>query len=412
MVILIADDEPKIRRGLAAHLEALRDPRISRIDTASNGIETMEKIKALHPDIVLLDLCMPQMSGIQLIEALSLEQDIPCIIIISGYDDFSYAKTALRYGVYDYLVKPLHLEELDSTLRRAMSDLTIKREQQKKNEILQRRYESSRNYLLDSLFRKIVRGLVSGKEIPLKMKELNIPFPSHGCIIAVQIQLSGVSDSTWEMEADLYDYALHNVLEETCAALHQCTCFVNWDRNCAILFDLRNEDTQPFLDTLKNNLEMVFSCTVHCAIGSVASPEEIGRVYKRLIRHDQTSLHIPAVSATIRDVQEHYSDFTLSLQEVADAVGFSPAYLSKSMRLNLGVTFSQYLTDYRMQVAAKFLRDPHCSLKLYEIATQCGFSSQHYFSRAFRKYFGLSPTQYRESFTDGGQELEKEITEY
>ena len=69
MVILIADDEPKIRRGLAAHLEALRDPRISRIDTASNGIETMEKIKALHPDIVLLDLCMPQISGIQLIEA-------------------------------------------------------------------------------------------------------------------------------------------------------------------------------------------------------------------------------------------------------------------------------------------------------------------------------------------------------
>lgn len=402
MVILIADDEPKICRGLAAHLKALGDSRITEVYTASNGLEAMKKIRTLHPDIVLLDLCMPQISGIQLIEALALEQEIPCIIIISGYDDFSYAKTALRYGVYDYLVKPLHLDELDSTLQQAMSDLISKREEEKNNKVLLQCYESSRNYLLDCLFRKIIRGLVTGKEIPLKMKELSIPFPSHAYLIVVQIQLPHTVDNAREIEADLYDFALHNVLDETCVNLHQCTCFVNWDRNGAILFDYRGENMDSFWEILKKNLSVVFSCSVTCSLESVSSAEDIGQVYNRLIRHDLSSQYSAAVSAAIRYIKQHYSDFSLSLQEVADAVGFSPAYLSKSMRLHLGVTFSQYLTDYRMQVAAEYLKDPWSNRKLYEIATCCGFSSQHYFSRAFRKYFGLSPTQYRESAIDGG----------
>lgn len=402
MVILIADDEPKICRGLASHFETLGDSRISEIHTASNGLETMKKIRVLHPDIVLLDLCMPQISGIQLIEALSLEEDIPCIIIISGYDDFSYAKTALRYGVYDYLVKPLHLEELDSTVQRAISDIISKREAEKNSQALLQRYESSRNYLLDCLFRKIIRGLISGKEIPAKMKELNIPFPERAYLITLQIQLPHNVDGTKEMDADVYDFALHNVLDETCDKLHQCTCFVNWDRNCAILFDYRGEDLASLESVLKKNLGIVFSGSISFAAGNVACANDIGPVYKRLSQHDYSGVYSPAVSASINYVKQHYSDFSLSLQEVADAVGFSPAYLSKTMRLNLGVTFSQYLTDYRMQVAAEFLKDPRCNLKLYEIATRCGFSSQHYFSRAFRKYYGLSPTQYRETAIAGG----------
>ena len=96
--ILIADDEPKIRQGLKDTLENFGLP-VEVCAEARNGLEALEKTKELEPDILLVDICMPKLSGIKFLEELR-KLKIECrIIVISGFNEFSYAKQAIRLGV-------------------------------------------------------------------------------------------------------------------------------------------------------------------------------------------------------------------------------------------------------------------------------------------------------------------------
>lgn len=106
--IIIADDEfdiVELCRALITY------PGAEIVGEACNGIELLKKIEELHPDVVITDICMPGMTGLELIER--AKQEFPAInfIVMSGYTEFQYAQTALRFGVWDYLLKPLKKAE-------------------------------------------------------------------------------------------------------------------------------------------------------------------------------------------------------------------------------------------------------------------------------------------------------------
>ncbi len=109
--LLIVDDEPSIRNGLAnaIHWENIR---INVIGVASDGFEAVNMIHTLKPHIVITDIRMPNCDGLELIRIVR-EENIPCkFIILSGYDDFKYAQTAIKYQVFSYLLKPIQINEL------------------------------------------------------------------------------------------------------------------------------------------------------------------------------------------------------------------------------------------------------------------------------------------------------------
>ena len=112
---MIADDEPKIRQGLKSVLEEMKLP-ITVCAEARNGMEALEKIEQFQPDFILMDICMPKLSGIQFLEELrKLDKNCP-VIVISGFNEFSYAKQAIKLGVSEYLLKPIAEEELREEL--------------------------------------------------------------------------------------------------------------------------------------------------------------------------------------------------------------------------------------------------------------------------------------------------------
>ena len=116
--IVIADDES----GIVDLCKMLIDyPQANVIGEASNGLELLEKIKALHPNTVITDISMPGMTGLELIEAAHAVCPDVNFIVISGYTDFEYVQKALRFGVWDYLLKPLKKNELNS-LRSTLLD--------------------------------------------------------------------------------------------------------------------------------------------------------------------------------------------------------------------------------------------------------------------------------------------------
>ena len=121
--LLIVEDEEMIRKGLRYTFDWTKSDVIV-IDEASNGKEGLEKIKALTPDIVLLDVNMPVMNGIDMLKN-SIEEYKYSAIIISGYDEFALAKEAIHLGVTEYLLKPLDSDQLFDALEKAKKQVLL-----------------------------------------------------------------------------------------------------------------------------------------------------------------------------------------------------------------------------------------------------------------------------------------------
>ena len=120
--VVIADDEKLILNNLAQIID-WQGLDCEIIGTAQNGQEVMEIIKNQQVDLLLTDISMPEMSGIELLKTLNQIDNKPIVILISGYDDFEYAKEGIKNNVFDYFLKPIDYDELEDCVKRALNKL-------------------------------------------------------------------------------------------------------------------------------------------------------------------------------------------------------------------------------------------------------------------------------------------------
>ena len=113
---IVVDDEPLLRSSITKSIEET-DPDFKVIAQAGNGKRAFEMIRELNPDVVFLDIQMPVMDGIALLEKLDQNDLHPVRVILSGYSDFKYAQKAIQYQVMDYILKPIHADQLAALLR-------------------------------------------------------------------------------------------------------------------------------------------------------------------------------------------------------------------------------------------------------------------------------------------------------
>ena len=122
--VLIVEDEEMIRKGIVLTVDwAALDCVV--VGEAANGVEGLEAARRLEPTLIITDLKMPQMDGIEMLRTLRAEGCGAYVIILTAYDNFSYAQSALRLGAVDYLLKPFHdgdLENAITQLRRRMEN--------------------------------------------------------------------------------------------------------------------------------------------------------------------------------------------------------------------------------------------------------------------------------------------------
>ncbi|MCI8300987.1 MAG: response regulator [Lachnospiraceae bacterium] len=118
MTIFIVDDEAWIAIGLKKLIEKSGLP-FQVIGEAKDGITALKEIRRLNPDVVLTDIRMPGMTGLELLEQITNDTSLTAkVVIISGYADFEYARTAMRKGSYDYLLKPVKQDDLNTILKK------------------------------------------------------------------------------------------------------------------------------------------------------------------------------------------------------------------------------------------------------------------------------------------------------
>lgn len=145
--VLIADDEPIIRDNICRSI-CWGQLGLQLAATAGNGREAAEQALLHQPDIILTDIMMPLVNGLELIKQLRQKDSRAVIIIITGYDEFQYTRAALQLGVLDYILKPIQIEQIDQTLHRAIEVLRSRDTASSKLEQMQRRLEEQSAQLL------------------------------------------------------------------------------------------------------------------------------------------------------------------------------------------------------------------------------------------------------------------------
>lgn len=170
VTILIADDERSIRTGLKAIVERMLEQALV-IGCVATGAQAMDILEKYHPDIAILDINMPEMDGLEVIRR-AREQNLPTrFLILSGYEEFSYAQKAIRYGVKNYFLKPLNTEEFRAALLQQCQEVLAGRKSASSDlESLSRLVESSRVLFLNRLLHsRAVAGSAALETLPLNI---------------------------------------------------------------------------------------------------------------------------------------------------------------------------------------------------------------------------------------------------
>lgn len=120
--ILLVDDEEEVRKSIIKKIN-WEEEGFLVVGDAENGVEALEKIENLNPDLVFTDIRMPYMDGLELIKEINIRYPLIKSIIFSGFDDFDYAKEAIKMGVIEYVLKPVSAVELTEILRKVHKTL-------------------------------------------------------------------------------------------------------------------------------------------------------------------------------------------------------------------------------------------------------------------------------------------------
>ncbi|WP_309118190.1 response regulator [Paenibacillus sp.] len=152
--VLVVDDEKEIRKGLVTQLP-WAEWGVDEVLDADDGDTALELAKRCVPDLIVTDIRMPRMSGLQLIEDLVRSGYDGSLIVISGYDDFHYAKDAFKMGVSDYLLKPISKDELSKAVAFALQRMRERQALEQNRSMLQQGYESAIPKIREELLREL-----------------------------------------------------------------------------------------------------------------------------------------------------------------------------------------------------------------------------------------------------------------
>ncbi|MWV46446.1 response regulator [Paenibacillus sp. HJL G12] len=339
--VLIVDDEPMILKGLTVFLQQSGIGTAS-IRSASNGEEALAAIREELPDFVFTDIRMPIMDGLALCARIAeMDQQIQTVVV-SGYDDFTYAQTCISYGVREYLLKPISKRDLQDTLRKLIQ-----------------RAEAAKPASSYLSVAKMDEWLEDMEQAVYYMNR------EHA-----QEQLR-----IWERE--IADFHLQDAQKsEMLVELH-----------VLLMKKLKARDVNIELRPLPGlERELPF----HTAYGQFAG--SILETMENLYRRRKGKLKDPIEEVKMYIEQNLGSE--VSLEEAAELLGLHPNYFSVMFKQMTGETFIQYRTKRRMEHAKRMLGEER--YRITDISYAVGYADHSNFTKTFKKYEGISPSEYRQ----------------
>lgn len=363
--VVIVDDDRIIRKGLSSIIP-WEEHGFELVGAAADGEEGLEIVREKHPQIVISDIQMPFMDGLEMTRAIKEFNSKIKIILLTGYEDFKYAHEAIKLKAFDYLLKPVETSELIEKLKLASQewDEDYKREMQ---------FTESKSAAQE----KFLKNLRLSQKIEVNHwfdKNL-VKFISLGIPEKVIEHLEGTRKSlAAKTTVSLPEIALQ-AIKGIHLIFHEAATFAqNWDS--AKFFDSENRIMKL------QSVDEIFTEVQHIAV-------DLAVFVSKLNNNQKHSL----VDKAIEFIRHNYHDTSLNLQRAAEVVHVSSAYLSNLFKVEKGINFGDVLLETRMKKAMELFRQT--DLKSYEVAEKTGYSNPQYFSSSFKKYTGYSPAEFK-----------------
>jgi len=217
---LFVDDEIEIREGMKGKIDwnsqMFNEPLL-----AANGAEAIEMLESIEPDLLITDINMPYIDGLQLANWVKKQYPLTKIIILSGIDEFEYAKEALRIHVDAYMLKPVTADELISTIQQLLAELEAERERHSNMKQLEEHYHLSYPIVKEKFLTSLITRVQNKEDVFKKAEKYGVSLQGSlyiiSCIEVIHSELikqtksSSLAEST---DLDLKLFALNNVTTE------------------------------------------------------------------------------------------------------------------------------------------------------------------------------------------------------
>jgi two-component system response regulator YesN len=269
--VLIVDDEIWTRKEIRSLIESSGlDLQVA--GEAENGREACDAILHTHPHIVITDIKMPLMDGMELLRWVE-EHKFSCkVIVLSGYGDFEYTRKAIHYRAFDYVLKPLQEAELAVVLTRVMEEISKDTALQQNAFYQQLKMNKGLSLLRDRLLNGILaERLVDEHEMILGCEELNLTLPDHGYVVATVKFFEAYERvvNQYKEDWDLFDFAVRNILEELVPRMGVYFQNTTCKNEYLLILQARGNSraASEFACVLRNELERCLKLPVWISLG-------------------------------------------------------------------------------------------------------------------------------------------------
>ena len=399
--VFFVDDEASMRTGIRESIDWDK-AGFTLAGEAPDGEMALSLMQDIMPDILLTDVRMPFMDGIELARRTRKTMPWIKIVILSGHDEFEYAKQAITIGVEDYLLKPVTSGQLIETLNEIAGRIEQEKERLRSVEEL---IEGTRRARAEKLLSDMLYGGISAGDALAMAGELGLPVAAD-CYLAMQAEIflsPGESYNARECALGVLD-GWENAMFFG-QGPDRVVCVLKGTDPAAL-----EEDAYTCAQAVKYEAERNGPCSVAVAIGSIVT--EIERWPDSLADADAarrsmgldgrrqiagTAVAGSKYGEVIQKAQEYirknYSEQDISLHSVAKEVNISPNHFSTIFSQETGETFICYITRVRLDRAKALLRTTQ--MRTSEIGYEVGYNDTHYFSYVFKKNTGMTPKEYR-----------------
>ncbi len=425
MRLMIVDDEDLEHEGLSQMIRRL-GLDIELCGNAWNGQEALALAERLLPDIAVTDVRMPVMDGIEFARQLRRRQPGCSILIISGYEDFQAAKEALLLGANAWLAKPVNQDELRQVLARICDIAHTQARKQAQEEWRERRLQQVLPLERRDFLQAVLLGREQGDAGALAKRAQALGIPLHQGRFAV---LAGELQETQE-HLDRQTEERFAAFGDGAGADEQAVPMPGLRLALVMAFPTIAGEAiiQSRLEAAAEQLRLQMStaCGACAGVGVSQVGDSISglsQLYgqacqalseKALLGRGRVIFH-SGVQAEARSFSRNeqitrqvcrlvQGDLggDLSAEAIAARVYLTASHLRRVFKNIMGVTLQDYVLRTRMERARELLADP--ASRVHAVASQMGYESTSYFCMVFKRFFGVSPGEFKAGAGSGDQE--------
>ncbi|MFB9275744.1 response regulator [Cohnella cellulosilytica] len=258
--MIIADDEYNVREGLR-DVVPWEEMGIAVVAVASDGPETLELCQSLRPDILITDIRMPVLDGLEAANRLRELDASVRIIIISGAQDFNYAKTAVNLNVDGYILKPIKVNELQDTVRKVADSIRAERSREAYTHQLRQQLTENMPALREQFLANLTMGMYRDeRELADKLVFFGLPLQRVSSMRAALFQIDDYEQAVErysEENKQLIRFSVNNIMEEIVGRSEAGIAFCLNENRFVVLFDQSGREAGFYLNVVQEIIDSV-----------------------------------------------------------------------------------------------------------------------------------------------------------